>query len=60
MEQDHRFIKKRTHPTLGFKNFHSPVAIITGIENIKMIQKGQIFGCDSTRSVFHNFCALMA
>jgi transposase-like protein len=53
--QDHRFIKKRTHPTLGFKNFHSAVAIITGIENIRMIQKGQIFGCDSSRSVFHDF-----
>jgi putative transposase len=60
VEQDHRFIKKRTRPTLGFKNFHSAAATITGIENIRMIQKGQIFGFDSTRSVFHNFCALMA
>lgn len=59
IEQDHRFIKKRARPTLGFKNFHSTVATVTGIENIRMIQKGQIFGFDSTRSVFHNFCALM-
>jgi putative transposase len=60
VEQDHRFIKKRTRPTLGFKNFYSAVATITGIENIRMIQKGQVFGCDSSRSVFHNFCTLMA
>lgn len=60
VEQDHRFIKKRTRPTLGFKNFYSAAATITGIENIRMIQKGQVFGCDSSRSVFHNFCVLMA
>ena len=60
VEQDHRFIKKRTRPTLGFKNFYSAAATITGIENIHMIQKGQIFESDSSRSVFHNFCALMA
>lgn len=60
VEQDHCFIKKRTRPTLGFKNFYSAAATIKGVENIRIIQKGQIFGCDSTRSVFHNFCALMA
>ena len=60
VEQDHRFIKKRTRPTLGFKNFDSASARITGIENIPMIKKGQIFGCDSSRSLFHNFCALIA
>ena len=59
-EQDHRFIKKRTRPTLGFKNFYSAAATIAGIENIRMIQKGQILGFDSTLSVFQNFCALMA
>ncbi len=60
VEQVHRFIKKRTRPTLGFKNFYSAPATISGIENIRMIQKGQIFGFESTRSVFHNFCALMS
>ena len=44
VEQDHRFIKKRTRPTLGFKNFHSAQITIAGIENIRMIQKGQILG----------------
>ncbi len=47
MEQDHRFIKKRTKPMLGFKNFQSAKITITGIENIRMIQKGQIIGADS-------------
>ena len=60
VEQDHRFIKKRTRPTLGFKNFYSAAATITGIENIRMIQKGQVQGCDSHTYVFQNFCTLMA
>jgi putative transposase len=60
VEQDHRFIKKRTRPTLGFKNFYSAAATISGIENIRMIQKGQVQGCDSKGSTFQNFCALMA
>ncbi|MBL4707040.1 MAG: IS6 family transposase [Flavobacteriales bacterium] len=41
VEQDHRFIKKRTRPMLGFKNFYSAAATLAGIENIRMIQKGQ-------------------
>ena len=41
VEQDHRFIKKRTRPILGFKTFYSAAATITGIENLRMIQKGQ-------------------
>ena len=60
VEQDHRFIKKRTRPTLGFKNFHSAAVTISGIENIRMIQKGQILGLNPSLSVFHNFFALMA
>ena len=44
VEQDHRFIKKRTKPMVGFKNFCSAQETISGIENIKIIQKGQIQG----------------
>jgi len=44
MEQDHRFIKKPTRPMLGFKNFFSAKAMLSDIENIRMIQKGQILG----------------
>ena len=50
VEQDYRFIKEHTRPTLGFKNFYLAAATITGIENISMIQKGQILGFDSSRS----------
>ena len=60
VEQDHRFIKKRTRPTLGFKNFHSAKATIMGIENIRMIQKGQIIGQSASNASFHNFANLMA
>ena len=37
MEQAHKFIKKRTRPILGFKNFQSARITIAGIENIRMI-----------------------
>lgn len=60
VEQDHRFIKKRTRPTLGFKNFYSAKATITGIEAIRMIQKGQVIGQQACQSSFNNFVALMA
>ncbi|CAM9823281.1 unnamed protein product, partial [Choristocarpus tenellus] len=33
---------------------------ITGIENIRMIQKGQIIGADTHRYAFENFKTLMA
>ena len=59
-EQDHRFIKKRTRPMLGFKNFHSAKATISGIENIRMIQKGQIIAQKASQFAFSNFAALMA
>lgn len=60
VEQDHRFIKKRTRPTLGFKNFHSAKVTIMGIENIRMIQKGQIIGQTASHTSFHNFANLMS
>jgi putative transposase len=60
IEQDHRFIKKRTKPMLGFKSFHSAKVTIAGIENIRMIQKGQIVGSNNKVSTFENFAMLMA
>jgi len=60
IEQDHRFIKKRTKPMLGFKSFRSAKITIAGIENIRMIQKGQIIGANSQVSTFENFTMLMA
>ena len=58
-EQDHRFIKKRTRPMLGFKSFLSAKITIAGIENVRMIQKGQIMGTSKNLSVFQNFQKLM-
>ena len=55
IEQDHRFIKKRTKPMLGFKSFHSARVTISGIENIRMIQKRQIIGSNDNASTFENF-----
>jgi transposase-like protein len=60
IEQDHRFIKKRTKPMLGFKSFRSAQATILGIESIRMIQKGQISFSNKRASVFENFKMIMA
>jgi putative transposase len=59
VEQDHRFIKKRTKPMLGFKSFRSAKITITGIENIRIIQKGQVIGSNNNLSTFENFKILM-
>jgi len=60
VEQDHRFLKKRTTPMLGFKNFYSAKTTIAGIESIRMIQKGQIVGTEKNNNAWNNFTALMA
>lgn len=60
VEQDHRFIKKRTRPSLGFKNFCSAKQTISEIENIRMIQKEQIISQSASQNSFHNFTNLMA
>ncbi len=41
IEQDHRFIKRRIRPMLGFKSFASASATLEGIEVAQMIRKGQ-------------------
>jgi|TARA_R110002072_G_scaffold35257_3_gene104568 putative transposase len=41
VEQDHRFIKRRTRPMLGFKPFWSARATLAGIELWRMLKKGQ-------------------
>jgi putative transposase len=60
IEQDHRFIKKRTKLMLGFKNFYSAKTTIAGIESIRMIQKGQIVGTEKNNNAWDNFTTLMA
>ena len=51
IEQDHRFIKKRTNPMLGFKSFRTAEQTITGIETIHMIKKGQV-ECNHSSPLF--------
>ncbi|MBD0864199.1 MAG: IS6 family transposase [Rhodobacteraceae bacterium] len=41
VEQDHRLIKRRTRPILGFKSFASASVTLAGIEVSHMIRKGQ-------------------
>jgi transposase, IS6 family len=43
VEQDHRFIKKRIRAMLGLKSFRTAKRIISGIEAMHMIKKGQTF-----------------
>jgi putative transposase len=40
-EQDHRAVKRRIRPMLGFKSLASARAILGGIELIHMMRKGQ-------------------
>ena len=42
VEQDHRGVKRRTRPMLGFKSFTSAMATLDGIETADMIRKGQL------------------
>jgi transposase-like protein len=41
IEQDHRRIKQRVRPTLGFKRFQTAAVAIRGIELAEKIKKGQ-------------------
>ena len=41
VEQDHRNIKRRIRPMLGFKSFRRAQAVLAGIEVVAMIGKGQ-------------------
>ena len=42
VEQDHRAIKRRTRPMLGFKSFWSAAVTLAGVELMHMIRKGQL------------------
>ena len=58
-EQDHRFIKKITRPTLGFKSYSSANATLLGIELHHMLHKGQHTKSNNI-PVFEQFYALAA
>ena len=55
IEQDHRRVKHRIRPMLGFKRFDHAVVTISGIELAEEIKKGQfktgkLGGCNATMS----------
>src|SRR4051812_49972303 len=58
VEGDHRFIKWRTQPMLGFKNFESASRTLSGIETVRMIKKQQL--CFPLTSAYKSFCSLAA
>lgn len=41
IEQDHRQVKQRVYPMLGFKRFANAAITISGIELVHKIRKGQ-------------------
>ena len=59
VEQEHRFIKKRARPMLGFKNFYSAKRTLAGIESVHMIHKKQLQNCPH-KSTFGDSVTLMA
>ncbi|PGD30490.1 IS6 family transposase, partial [Bacillus pseudomycoides] len=48
VEQDHRFIKKRVRSMLGLKSFRTATSIISGIEAMYMVKKGQLVLLDKS------------
>ncbi|EDX83041.1 hypothetical protein S7335_219 [Synechococcus sp. PCC 7335] len=46
VEQDHRFIKRRVKPGLGFGSFNTARRTLKGYETMNMIRKGQIEGAE--------------
>jgi putative transposase len=61
IEQDHRAIKRRVRPMLGFKSMASARAILGGIELVHMMRKGQAkYACNSNLSLAEQFETLVA
>ncbi len=61
IEQDHRAIKKRVRPLLGFKSIASTRAILGGIEMVHMMRKGQgKYACRLQVSLAEQFHLLAA
>jgi IS6 family transposase len=50
VEQDHRFIKRRVKPGLGFGSYPTAWHTIQGYEVMHMIRKGQIEGVEKGNS----------
>ena len=60
IEGDHRFIKQRTRPMLGFKKSNSAKRTLSGIETIHMIRKNQLKESDPKLTNYGKFVSLLA
>jgi transposase-like protein len=61
IEQDHPAIKRRIRPMLGFKSVNSARLILSGIELVHMMRKGQAkYTCNSNPSLAEQFERLAA
>lgn len=61
IEQDHRAIKRRIRPMLGFKSMACARVILSGIEMVHMMRKGQAeYACNSNLSLAEQFATLAA
>jgi len=60
VEQDHRAIKRRIRPMMGFKDFRCARIILSGIETMHMIRKGQMKDDGVTRTAADQFYSLVA
>jgi transposase-like protein len=60
VEQDHRAIKRRSRPMLGFKDFRCARILLSGIEIMHMIRKGQMKGGGRGLTAAQRFYSLAA
>lgn len=61
IEQDHRTIKRRIRPMLGFKSTTSASVILSGVEMVHMMRKGQVtYACSRQLSLAEKFDRLAA
>jgi transposase-like protein len=61
IEQDHRSIKRRIRPMMGFKSMNSARAILSGIEMVHMMRKGHAkYACAQQLSLAEQFERLAA
>jgi len=60
VEQDHRAIKRRTRPMLGFKDFRCARILLSGIELMHIISKGQMKDGGKAQTPAQQFYALAA
>jgi putative transposase len=60
VEQDHRAIKRRIRQMMGFKDFRCARIILSGIETMHIIRKGQTGELGVTRTAADQFYSLVS